>query len=323
MNIVNPQQRYVDYLPYFPRCSDNLKSTTKSLCSRPRELALKYSWIQHNPTSQVANLVFDIDEPGFHYWEDQNLCPPNLIIKNINNAHCQYVYLLEFPVLKSNFKATRFLNSVQNSYTQRLSADSNFTGFISKNPLSNSWDTTVISRNLVDLDRLASFLPSNNNMFKRIEDRGEGRNVRLFDLLRHWAYSHYLDARLASFDIWHRQVFMQCENYAKSEFTSHPIPYSEIKSVAKSVAKYVYYDYDPNHKNKAKGVMCLPAEMDQREKEVLGAKYAAEQKKSNTLDKLKASKTKLSSIGIIPTQKALSIDTNISISTVKRHWKNI
>ena len=98
-------QAFFDGLPYYPRCSDDVKS--HGLVTRPRELAALHRQIQYNPHSICRALVFDIDQEGLgpvhffspHYWwQDMDAPPPNWILTNPDTGNCHYIYMLAAPV---------------------------------------------------------------------------------------------------------------------------------------------------------------------------------------------------------------------------------
>ena len=60
----------------------------------------------------------------------------------------------------------------------------------------------------------------------------------MFDTVRFWAYKAIRAHRGSTFDVWLGKVLEQCQN-ANSAFIE-PLPYSEVKATAKSIARYCW-----------------------------------------------------------------------------------
>lgn len=138
----------------------------------------------------------------------------------------------------------RYLNSIRNAYTALTGADQGYTGLITKNPLHGHWRTLYGHGHLFDLPELAEYVPDLNKYTDRTspaESVGIGRNVALFEQIRHWSYREirlFRGAGRQHFNVWSAHVLEQVEK-RNGDFTE-PLPYSEVKAIAKSVAKWVW-----------------------------------------------------------------------------------
>jgi hypothetical protein len=125
-------------------------------------------------------------------------------------------------------------------------------GRITKNPYHGDhlaiWgatDTTYGLRDLAGaLDALGA-LPGPGRPRQNLVSSTIGRNVALFDLVRHWAYR----ARLQYGDCaeWEEVVYAYAHDRNLSviadEFTRGPLVDSEVKQLARSVARWVWRNF--------------------------------------------------------------------------------
>lgn len=230
-------------LPYRPYCSDDLVDGVRI---RPLQTAKNCCYLQINPPSQQYYLVFDVDRQGAAFaWEDCNVAPPNYAAINPKNGHAHLVYKLAEPVATSEhgrLAPLRYLAAVERGYRIELGADAGYSGLITRNPYKSR--TLCIHRHEYDLFELSDWLKRDLGDYAEKETAvsGLGRNVTLFDTTRAWAYKairfYRVTARSRLFDVWRKEV----EDYAlgvNAQFMS-PLPYSEVKATAKSIAKYCW-----------------------------------------------------------------------------------
>src|SRR5690554_8052484 len=108
--------------------------------------------------------------------------------------------------------------------------------FLTKTPYHDKWRTIKGIVVPYDLDELRK--PLNEDLPLRLvrsEAVGEGRNVTMFDGLRSWAYRERLKHN--QYDTW----LSACLKYAEAlNLFVCPLPYSEVKSTATSVAKWTW-----------------------------------------------------------------------------------
>ena len=88
------------------------------------------------------------------------------------------------------------------------------------------------------LDYLADFIELPKKLSKKQEVSGLGRNCTLFDTVRKWAYTAVRAHRGGVYSTWLEEVTKHCLNV--NEAFLEPLPYSEIKATAKSIATYCW-----------------------------------------------------------------------------------
>lgn len=225
--------------PTRPLCSDDLshglwRETLEDACRRP--------YIQANPQRRIWVLLFDVDQPlAVLSWEAAGLPPPTWTAQNPENGHAHIAYALSAPVAKSDvarLKPLRLLARIQHAMTNALNADKGYVGLITKTPNHERWRTKVWRSEFYELDELRDYLPDDLELPRRIrkaEAIGFGRNVWLFDSLRHWAYRHR-----RNYDN-HPEWFSACLQKAETLNTFNtPLPFNEVKATAKSVGRWTW-----------------------------------------------------------------------------------
>ena len=230
---------FYQLLPNRPYCTDDLD---KGLFIRIKKIAIKQPYIQVNPPFQIYFIVFDIDRAdGFFAWQDANVAPPNWISKNPQNGHTHIGYILKTPVTRTyrgRQKVIRYLARIEQAYVKALGADKGYVGLITKNPCNSTWENHIYSDQPYELDYLADFVDLEPLPKTPSEVSGYGRNCAMFDTVRFWAYKAIREHRGSTFDIWLGKVLEQCQN-ANGAFIE-PLPYSEVKATAKSIARYCW-----------------------------------------------------------------------------------
>lgn len=227
-------------LPYRPYAADDLSA---GLRRHPVAEALLRRHIQPNPEVLLFWLVYDVDRAGAAIdWQDKPLPPPNIVVTNPANGHAHLIYGLELPVCRTDAgseKAIRYAAAVEHALRKALRADDGYAGLICKNPLHSHWRTAWIHPALYSLDELADWLTLPKKLPKRAAESGLGRNVTLFDVTRKPFYSR-VRAFKATND---RQGFFAAVTAAaeaRNAMFPDPLPASEVKALAKSVAKWTW-----------------------------------------------------------------------------------
>jgi hypothetical protein len=248
---VQPQQLslFSDRLPRKPYASDDLAMGLRIL---PLQAALERRYIQYNPPAMINWLVFDVDRQYIGFENEWRiLAPPNLVVINPDNRHAHYLYGIAAGISTTNAareKPMRLLSAIYEGYRHALDADPDFRQLICKNPLHQHWSTELLRTDLYDLHELAEYVDL-NEADKRIRKtpkkhrHGLGRNCSLFDSLRSWAYRWVNDYRDGGLERWHTAVLAQAE---KLNSFIDPLPHSEIRATARSVAKWTWKYYDGN-----------------------------------------------------------------------------
>lgn len=247
--------------PKRPYCSDNLES---GLRIRSLMQALKKPYIQANPPYLRVWSIYDVDKPYCDYengefhrsavlsWEDANLPPPSWASVNRENGHAHLVYGLSAPVLMEGMGVRdapiRWLCSIESMFRELLQADQGFSGLITKNPIHPLWKTLRGPQLFYDLHELAESLPGLEKYrpkVRRVEEVGLGRNVSLFDHLRHWAYRNVRQYKGGGLSAWNAWLSL-CNTRAlvRNGDFPYPLDVREVWHVAKSVAKWTYQRFD-------------------------------------------------------------------------------
>lgn len=246
-------------LPPKPYCSDDLRR----LNIRPVKTALKCAYIQPNDPFNTRCVVFDMDlgAESFFQHEEKGTATPNIIVQNPENLNCHYIYLLKNPVWTKNTgrqAPQAYLNAIKIAMTAQLGADSRYSGLICKNPLNRQWRASELHNHPHTLDDLAKHLDLSQPSIERDRAKAEkglanavinGRNDHLFTTLRLFSYERigrYFELIPAigsskAAAMWANAI----EKEAIRINTDFPsvLPPNEVKSIAKSVSKWVWEHY--------------------------------------------------------------------------------
>ncbi len=314
------KQAYYDGLPHIPLCTDDYANGLKRL---PRELAALKASIQHNPHAITRALVFDIDNRnGYRHWHDVGAPAPNWVIVNSDNGHAHYIYMLACPVPLTDRalrKPIAYLQRIERGLQHRLSADIGYTGLISKNPLSDAWQVENVHDMSYSLDELADYVDLELPKQKKREKDGILRNCELFDELRYWSYKHVIQARESmSFGQWFELVERRAGQFNTFD---RPLHYQELKSIAKSVSKWTWQNYNGTGGVKRGRDAAQNTQLSLQEKQVLSSHNTNKQRKDNTSNRLTQAIVNLKATNTKVTQKAVAEVSRVSLRTVKTYWK--
>lgn len=249
VDVANWQQyanlkQFYDILPARPYCS--MAKDGKALIL-DKSKAVNLPYLQPNHPLFANSLVFDVDEKAgrcaFTAWQDYNLPPPNLIIKNPMKNSCHYVYFLSRGVALTdrNDKARRYLSAIYARMCELLDADRNYSGQRMKNPLSRNHDVFVSGADCYTLAQLADkldldeILPKSKKAKETPQASYIGRNCAMFDYLRHIAYKH---ANNMSFDSLMYYLLSLGEQYNNDCFTYNSLPANELGHICNSIARF-------------------------------------------------------------------------------------
>lgn len=249
VDVANWQQyanlkQFYDVLPARPYCS--LAKDGKALIL-DKAKAVNLPYLQPNHPLFANSLVFDVDEKAgrcaFTAWQDYNLPPPNLIIKNPFKNSCHYVYFLSRGVALTdrNDKARRYLSAIYARMCELLGADTNYSGQRMKNPLSRKHDIFVSGATPYTLAQLADKLdldeiPPKPKKAQETPKAGYiGRNCAIFDYLRHIGYQN---ANNMSFDSLMYYLLLLGEQYNNDRFNHNPLPANELGHICNSIVRF-------------------------------------------------------------------------------------
>ncbi|EDU8740841.1 replication protein [Salmonella enterica] len=240
--------RYKNQIQRYALCTDNFND---GVYRNPKEKALLKKYIGFNNKSFVNGLVFDIDhEKGALAWDFADLPKPNVIIQNTANGHAHLLYALKNPVLKTDsakIKPLKLASIVQCGFTERLNADRAYADILMKNPANiNEWRTTWTNTEAYDLEYLADFVPETitTEKVKKGGIYGLGRNVNLFEDLRHSAYKEVLKykADKSEYDFYNDMLSraVMLNNYCNP---TDPLSFNEVKQVCQSISKWTWRNF--------------------------------------------------------------------------------
>jgi hypothetical protein len=227
-------------LPKRPYCMDEKPGY---MVIRSKAIAVKKPYIQVNPPVTTIYFVFDDDKNDAALsWFDSNLPAPYWTTQNPENGHAHICYKLEIPLHTSEFssiKAIKYAQAVYYAYALKMGADLSYSQLITKNPLHPQHRTTYWTKQAYSLDYLADFVDLPKKLPKKLEVVGLGRNVTMFEKGRRWAYTAIRDyMHHHSSSAWEHAVKTHLE--AINSTFEPPLPHSEVKATAKSIAKWVW-----------------------------------------------------------------------------------
>lgn len=265
-------------------------------------------------------MIVDVDKPTNPYTiYDAHLPEPNLISANPDNNHAQFFWLLSSPVhswySQRETPAYRFLEAINDAFDDRLGGDPGFQRDIAKNPFHERWQTVEIHNNGFELSELADWVDLAKRRDKTELDDSQGRNVGLFNSLRRWAYRNYRVRERVSFDEWHEQVLTRA--IALNAFEA-PLGASEVRSVAKSVARYVYHRYTPKA-HRGRDLELIADDMDITERQRIAAERTNAAQKGATAAKIEWAVNQVIATGKRVTKVEVARTAGISRKTVDRY----
>ena len=234
----------LESLPNKPYCTDELGVTV----IRSKKIAIKKKYIQVNRPLTDLYLVFDLD---YAYsalaWSDLNLPSPTWVSKNPVNGHCHIAYSLQAGVCTSSMARLaplKYLAAIESAYIQKLKADRSYARLLTKNPLHDSWQTTWWTDEKYTLDYLADFVDLTGHPLKGKECHGLGRNCELFESVAHWAYKEIRKYWSPNYESKWKEAVLSHTEALNAQFID-PLPYSEVKSISKSIANFVIRHFSP------------------------------------------------------------------------------
>jgi len=237
--------RFKNSIPSKPYATDDLLYGIKI---QNKEKAILQRYLSVNHRYYLKWLVFDVDIPASvaeYEYSMIGVPAPNLIVENPKNGHAHFLYELKDAVYLSNSahdKPIRYVHAVYCALRERLGADIGYTGLITKNALHANWNAYSYHTEPYSIQQLSDKLEITWQQVKKPIPLTEaiylGRNCKIFDDVRHWAYVEIRKYRGSTYQAWFNDVLNQCIN-VNSTFTS-PLGYNEIKAIAKSISKWVW-----------------------------------------------------------------------------------
>lgn len=227
-------------MPKKPYYTDDL---TNGLNIAKAEIARKAKYIQHNGPTHMLWLAFDIDRQGASIdWSDRGAPAPNITNQKPRKRACPCTVWPRHSSPHSPRRTNcplRYAAAVENALCELLEADRGYSGLIVKNPLNKHWQVAEWHTEPYELGELADYLDLKTPAQKKkvVADYGLGRNCTLFEELRNWSYRAIRQGWPA-----YKQWLDACLTRAQGinlNF-SKPLPFSEVKATAVSVAKWTH-----------------------------------------------------------------------------------
>jgi len=312
-------------LPPKPYCTSDFRRD--GLLIRPADIAINHHYIQHNQVNSKSLLVFDIDRP--FYYEDLSdelqLPIPNFVVQNKSGFHAGWghiAYSLATPIHlndDSKRKPIRYAASIEAAFRKKMRADQGYAGLVMKNPLSSNWQTTWIHNNGFDLPELHDYVdleaPVYFNAVKHEEDYGLGRNCNLFENLRRWSYKNLRHYTYES------EFFEAC--LSQSEMLNGrgrgALPYSEVRSVAKSVSRWTFRNYEGGGSNNRGRDTLKGAMLNLKEKQTLSAVITNRERSAASESAIKIAVLRLQAKGDRISIRAVAKEAGVSKGTAEKY----
>ncbi|WP_442598562.1 hypothetical protein ACSBPU_08825 [Parapusillimonas sp. JC17] len=198
-----------------------------------------------------------------------------------------------------------------------------YVGKFIKNPLSSFWKT--IRHNAeYDLEDFKEYIDTTPiRKRQNLVWDALGRNSTLFNNLRFWAYptvKHYLNNHAGFISAVEEQAF-EINSQFISQSDKGSLLHKEVLSTATSVSGYTWRNRYGDFRRK--GIMQLPEDMPQKQKESLGACYTNKVRSQSVKEKIVQAVAELKAQGTPITQKSVSIRAECSIDSVKRSWNEV
>jgi hypothetical protein len=215
----------------------------------------------------------------------------------------------------SREKPKNYYSAVERTLNNRLGGDVFYSGLVTKNPLNPYWvlDYCNASYTLEELSEYCGTLDDSIQLSIDISFK-EGRNCQLFDQVRNWAYMHIKD--YSSFIQWNSAILSHCEN--ENQFNP-PLPYSEIKSVAKSISKWTWARRFNLGIPKNRGAAHLNSSLSIQEKKSHGATYTNQLRKTKSETLIIHAAQVLIQKGVKVGGTAIAREANVSRSTAHNY----
>jgi hypothetical protein len=240
MTGLTAQEWTTAWSPRRPLATDDLAA---GCWRQSRDQALQRRYVEHSPRALLSMLVVDVDHPdtlmraiGLPRAHPE----PSWVAEGLSGrGHVGWV--LSSPVCRTDAgrqAPLEFAARVQEGLRRAVDGDPGYAGLLTKNPTHDGWYPTWgraepyelrdLARGLGDL--FPSALPT-----RTAETSGLGRNVRLFDDLRTWAYrARY---RYDDRQEWEETVAAVAVNMNVFPL---PLPAAEVAATAQSVARWVW-----------------------------------------------------------------------------------
>jgi hypothetical protein len=200
--------------------------------------------------------LIDIDRPGAaDAWQDANLPPPTWICINRENGHAHLAYALEKPIFRAENQdlAAKLFKDARRALQVQLKADLSYSGTFTKSPWCDEWIVECYGHSY-DLSFLwsewiteeAKRCAQTLGQAKQVRERGaQGRNASLFEAIRLHCQRHWATIASMSHTGATAWVLEVATAFNQSMFPNRPLPASELRAMACSVALFMKRKFDP------------------------------------------------------------------------------
>lgn len=329
--------RVVPLLPY--RCDVAILSPShKTSWTEAVQHAVKQEYLCLNSRTHINAVVIDVDHNDLERWQDCNLPRPTWITVTKGSGRHHIVWLLRDPIQcgpKARQAPLDYLKRVRDALNYELDGDIAYAAKYTKNPFHDRWKCLNLGGDSVSLSELLqpiSCAPAPIKTFKRQrrELSNIGRHIDLFDMLRWWSY----DQR-DSFKTYESFRMAVADEAAALNTFAQPLKQSSVRAIARSVAKWTWYRYDPNHYSKAgtapgrkkavrRGAMRLRGvDATLTEKRQMAAKRSSTLNRRATDVTIEQAVKSLMAAGDNVTQASVAKTSGLGLATIKRRWKAV
>ena len=312
--------RFFDNLPLKPYCTNDLSYGLKI---RPKQSAIRMSYIQPNFPFIIIYLMFDVDrsEAGAS-WIDAGLPKPTFIVVNLANGHAHLIYELQTPVLlweNASPKPIAYLDAIRRAYAFALGADLGYSSLITKNPSHRTWYTFASSLQY-ELWELADYVTLENSHYKQRRGIREdyaalGRNCTLFEVGRFHAYDRVFG--LNGHSELYAVVYGYISKYNATEF-SESLSEREVHGIAISISQWTW-ERRENFSGRSGQHRRKTTDSELKKVRSVNAHSTNEIRKAATEAKILKAIDKFLRSGIRITKAAIAREAGITRRTLDRH----
>lgn len=284
--------------------------------------AIEKEQIGLNSETWVNWIVVDVDHNDLDIWESCGLPKPKYLAVNPKSGRYHIAWKLSRPVYRgpgANQHHVAYLKRVWDAVTYEIGGDLFYSRFTTKNPFHVDHNLHYLGGADVDLGTLyepVCIAPDIRRWGNDVETTGS-RHIDLFNAIRFPAYRLHGN----SYEyIYERVMALAQENNTFSE----ALPEHDLKAIARSVARFVVYRYQPgigaaDGKNRG-AIADQVAGKTRAESQSLGGKYGPAQRKGKTLAALGVALETILEAGDDLTQPKMIEASGVSRATVVRHW---
>lgn len=323
--------------PSWALCGDTPADAGRETSRRPAEHALTQRFCQLNPRKRVGVLLLDIDHTNG--LNDLDAPPPTYVTVNPKTGHLHAGYVLAAPVsvgAQSRRGPLELLRDVRNNLTHQLKADPSFGGLIARGPFHPEHATHLVSGRLWTLGELLRELPPMQNVSAReaaqaaAAAENEGRNVAVFEALRHVAY-RVQDQGLTGASLM-REVQQHADDLNRNVIAKHvagQLSDRELSGIVRSICRWTETHRAP--RRSATGSVrsrihsrdrIALSEVEQRERRQAGQAQTAAARRTESTARLRSAEQELLAAGQQATAAALATHTGVSRATALRYLRS-